>query len=175
MKKGLIVFALALVGCGGSDDPPDLTGMYMIDTRTESRAIAGGAKATCVAEGPAVTGNSFVRIGIDNEFGGTLVYSLCNVADGTDCSEQFNSFHANGGKWEIGPATSAAFSGGLCTLYHSEGSATAPADGKLRLEIKTWRVNSSAPQSECTLEAADDLSSSPDCDEHIVITATKVP
>lgn len=173
----------ALAACGGGGDSggtgggatgaPKLDGSYQITHHTESRAMSGGPAATCTTEGADVADPGFLHLAVDDT--GRLTWGQCKSSgDLATCTDEFYSFGSQGGVWKIGAATSASESGGLCTLYHAEGSVTVIGDSpkKIRLEIKEWDAYPMAGEKPCTLDAAGALSGDSDCAEHVVIEAT---
>lgn len=164
---------ITTVSCGSdSDGAPDITGMYQITRQTESLRSGPDMPATCGSEGPVVTTGAYLKLGLD-DFNGHLTWARCEDAAGAQCDEEFWTFSDLNGGWEIGAATSAAFSGGLCTLFHLEGSVTSTSNG-VRLVLKEWNEFPTATAAECTLDRADALAAQDDCDRHVVIEANSL-
>ena len=135
--------------------------------------MSGGSAATCTTEGADVADPGFLRLAVDDT--GRLTWGQCKSSgDLGTCTDEFYSFDSQGGAWKIGAATSASESGGLCTLYHAEGSVTVIGDSpkKIRLEIKEWDAYPMAGEKPCTLDSAGALGGDTDCAEHVVIEAT---
>lgn len=103
-----------------------------------------------------------------------LIWSLCTSPDPGTCLEEFFDFMDLDGRWQIGAATSAAYSGGGCTLWHAEGSVDLLEDGRVQLEIKEWRDYFTGAESECTLDRAETFSAEATCDAHTLIVAAPI-
>jgi hypothetical protein len=171
---GLMVAACG-GGGGGGGPAPAIAGIYTIEHHTRSEAAPGGAPATCLGEGPDVTAFSHLRIA-EHEFGG-LEWGVCTSADPASCDDQFYTFDDIDGVWDIGPANSAAYSGGLCTLYHAEARITVIGEAPLRvrLEIREWHAYPDGPQEDCEEDAATAIAGDETyCTEHRVIEATAI-
>ncbi|MFO0758036.1 MAG: hypothetical protein U0359_16185 [Byssovorax sp.] len=158
---------------GGTSGPPKLDGTYKITHHTESKAMSGGPSATCTKEGADASGPGFLRLATDDT--GRLGWGQCDSSsDVSTCTDEFYSFDKVGDAWQIGAATSASESGGLCTLFHAEGGVTVLGDNpkKIRIEIKEWDAYPMMGEKPCTLDSAKALSGDTDCAEHLVIEAT---
>jgi hypothetical protein len=174
--RALVATALLLGACGGGGgSAPDLVGMYSIDSHTESQA--GATPATCSGPGEVIP-PEFLQLSID-DFGGldSLAWALCETEQPSSCDPtDFFTFDDIDGEWTIGAATSAAFSGGGCTLFHAEGDVTQQSEEPvaIRLELKEWNEFESLSEEQCTIEAADALAEQDDCERHVIITATRL-
>ena len=160
---------LLLVACGGSGDSGskgDVTpfiGMYA--TTSHARAEMPGGSVSCSAAGDPVAGASpFLRLDVDTFFMDPDVLTLSNCADaaGTMCSETLVTLRAGGPGLEDESANSQTGGGTMCQLYYTRATATLTG-GMLQVEALEKFDAPNIASSDCTLERAQALTSSPDC------------
>jgi hypothetical protein len=156
-----------LVACGGaSDGGGDVTpfiGVYA--TTSHTRAEMPGSSVKCAESGqPVARPTPFFRLAVDTFFMDPDVLSVSNCTDAaaTMCTETLVTLRAGGPGLEDESANSQTGGGVMCQLYftHSDAKLTGAT-----VQIQTLE-KFDAPNiasSDCTLQRAQALASSPDC------------
>jgi len=167
VSRSLVVF---LVACGGSsgNETGDVTpfiGMY--STTSHTRAGVQGDNIKCADPGQPVTNATpYFRLAVYSFFQDPDVLSVSNCTDaaGTACTETSVTLRAGGPGLEEENANSSTGDGSLCQLYFTHTEATLTG-GTIEIETLDKYASPSVSSSDCTLQRAEALASSPDCRE----------
>jgi hypothetical protein len=157
-----------LVACGGSGgagstDVTPFIGVYT--TTSHSRAEMPGGNVSCTSAGDPVTSAApFFRVAVDTFFMDPDVLGVANCTDagGTMCIDALVTLHAGGAGLEDESANSQTGGGVMCQLYFGHASATLTG-GTIQIEVLSKFDAPNIASSDCTLERAQALKSSPDC------------
>jgi hypothetical protein len=156
-----------LVACGGgSDRGGDVTafiGTY--STTSHTHAETPGAKVSCTDAGQPVTSAApFFRLAVDTFFmdPDLLRLSDCTDAAATMCSETLVTLLAGGPGLEEESANSQTSDGVMCQLYFTRADAKLTGT-TLQIEVLAKFDAPNISLSDCTLQRAQALASSPDC------------
>jgi hypothetical protein len=172
-----IPFVLAaLAGCGGGS-LTDLEGVYTVSAWTTN-------PAGCAAEGPSVAeqrdplfylkGESFLGVEFVN-IKGCQTEADCKMLAGEADTIHIGEFSFDEGSDSAGWTSRSAFgfeNGGECTGSVTESIMTSPADGQIRIEVRTTDAAPFAPdgQGECADEAVEAAAAGQPCSELEVVT-----
>jgi hypothetical protein len=166
ISRGIFVLLVACGGSGGAGSTGDVTpfiGVYA--TTSHSRAELPGGDVSCTSAGDPVAGASpFIRLDVDTFFMDPDVLSVANCADpaGTTCTETLVTLRAGGPGLEDESANSQTGGGVMCQLYYSRATASLTG-GTLEVEALDKFDAPNIASSDCTLERAQALKSSPNC------------
>jgi|JI10StandDraft_1071094.scaffolds.fasta_scaffold189298_3 hypothetical protein len=176
MKTRIVALVIGtLAACGGDDgDGAAFVGVYQVTAHT--MAETPGSQVACTATGPAVVGPRYVKLAVDDFFDDPSFIRLseCDDAAGATCSETLTLFNP-GGPGLIEESANSQIGGGFpCQLYYSKATA-ALTGAALHIEILDKYDGTDRPASACTLEAAEGLASSTQCQRAERYDATRVP
>jgi len=168
MISRCVVVVSLLVACGGSSDRAggDVTpfiGVYA--TTSHTRAELPGDNVPCADPGePVVSPAPFFRLAVDTFFmdPDVLGVSDCTDAAGTSCRDAFVTLRAGGPGLEDESANSQTGGGLSCQLYFSHAEATLTGT-KLEVESLDKFDAPDISSSDCTVQRAEALSNSSDC------------
>jgi hypothetical protein len=162
LVRSMLVF---LVACGGGGDGGGVAsfiGLYATSSHTHAE-MPGGSVA-CADAGQPVTGTPFFRLDVYSFFEDPEVLAVSNCTDASEasCTETTVSLRAGGPGLDSVNASSQIGGGTMCQLYYTRNQAM--------LSGTTVQVESlqkyDAPNitaSECGVQRALALASSPDC------------
>lgn len=166
VSRSVLVF---LVACGGSSngggggDVTPFIGVYT--TASHTRAQMQGGKVSCASPGTPVTSAApFFRLAVDTFFmdPDILRVSDCTDAAATTCTDTIVTLRAGGPGLEDESANTQTGGGVMCQLYftHAEATLTGTA---IAIEVLDKFDAPNIPSSDCTLQRAEALATSPDC------------
>jgi hypothetical protein len=171
--RGIAIALLVVLGaCGGGADEVDLEGMYQVSYHTEAHSDVASMPVSCAAEGDAQTEPAYIRMipGFTSGF----ELEECTSSDPGSCTFTLWTFvEAIDGGWEWTTSSTQVGGGTTCALHHWEQVAVIDDAGELTVTLKEWADFNELPESECTLDAADELSGDPDCKHHERIVAAR--
>lgn len=175
MRWALGIALASAAACGGSgDDGAAFLGVYQVTAHVA--AVGQGAPIACDAAGTPVTTPAFVKLAIDEFFDDPSFIRLseCDDAAGAACTETLTTFNP-GGPGLITTSANSQIGGGFpCQLYYSKATATL-AEPALHLELIEKYDGTDRPAAQCTVEAAEGLAGSADCQRIERYDATRVP
>ena len=160
---------LLLVACGGggdgggSGDVTPFVGVYA--TTSHSRAQMQGGKVSCTAPGTPIVGAApFFQLAVDTFLmePDILRVSECTDAAATTCIETFVTLSAGGPGLQDESASSQTGGGVMCQLYFSHYDAKLTGQ-TIQIEALEKFDAPNISSSDCTLQRAQALASSPDC------------
>jgi hypothetical protein len=165
ISRSVLVVLLAACGGGssGSGDVTPFIGVYA--TTSHTHAETPGSSVTCADAGQPVSGATpFFRLAVDEFFMDPDVLSVSNCSDaaGASCTDTLVTLRAGGPGLQDESANSQTGGGVMCQLYftHNDAKLTG-ATVQIQALEKFDAPNISS--SDCTLQRAEALSSSPDC------------
>lgn len=175
MRRAVGIALVSAAACGGSgDDGAAFIGVYQVTAHVA--AVGQGARIACDAPGTPVATPPFVKLAVDDFFDDPRFIRLseCDDAAGTACTETLITFNP-GGPGLITTSANSQIGGGFpCQLYYSKATA-ALTGAALHIEILDKYDGTDRPASACTLEAAEGLASSTQCQRAERYDATRVP
>lgn len=155
-----------LVACGGGGngggDVTPFIGVYA--TTSHTRAEMPGSSVKCADAGPPVTSATpFFRLAVDSFFMDPDVLSVSNCTDaaGTMCTDTLVTLRAGGPGLQDENANSET-EGIPCQLHYTHSDATLNG-ATVQIETVEKYDAPNISSSDCTLQRAQALSSSPDC------------
>jgi hypothetical protein len=163
--RSTLVFLVACGGSAGSDagDAKLFVGTYA--TTSHTRAETPGSKVSCSSAGQPVAGATpYFRLAVD-EFlmdPSVLRLSQCTDAAATMCSETLVTLSAGGPGLQDDSANTQTGGGVMCQLYFTHAQATLTG-GAIDIEVLSKFDAPNISSSDCTLQRAQALASSPDC------------
>jgi len=150
-------------GTGGTGDATPFIGVYT--TTSHTRAEQPGGRVSCTAAGDPVSGAApFVQLAVDTFFMDPDILRVSNCADAaaTRCTETLVTLRAGGPGLEDESANTQTGGGVMCQLYFNRASATLTG-GMLQIEVLDKFDAPNIASSDCTLDRAEALASSPEC------------
>jgi hypothetical protein len=163
ISRGILVF---LVACGGAGDGADLTPFIGVYTTTShTHAELPGDHVSCTSAGDPVAGATpFFRVAVDTFFMDPEILTVenCTDAAGTACTDTLVTLRAGGAGLEDESANSQTGGGVMCQLYFTHAGATLTG-GAIQIEVLDKFDAPDVASSDCTVERARALQSSPDC------------
>lgn len=179
VSRVVMVAAVTLVACGGDDsgggdaDPEEFLGTYQVTSHRENHQQ--GSPVPCSDPGDEIQpgdpgGAPYFAIAVDEDFGADLmVFQVC-TGPGTGCSNTM--FHLEPAEDGLESTRSNTSTVGSCNLY--AGTSRLSLDGDVAtFEDRQWS-KFDVPESDCTLEAADALIGTPDCQDVVVWVGTRL-
>jgi hypothetical protein len=165
--RSVVVLLVACGGCNsGGQSAGDVTpfiGVYATASHTSAQMQGGSVK--CDAVGQPVTGaTQFFRLAIDSFFmdPDILRVSNCVDAEATNCSETLVTLRAGGPGLQDESANTQTGGGVMCQLYFTHSEAKLMGTG-IQVESLEKFDAPNISSSDCTLQRAEALASSPDC------------
>jgi hypothetical protein len=157
-----------LVACGGGSDDGggDVTpfiGVYA--TTSHTRAEIQGSSVKCTETGQPVTRpTAFFRLAVESFFmdPDVLTVSNCTDAAATMCTETLVTLRAGGPGLQDESANSQTGGGVMCQLYFTHSTATLNG-ATVQIETLEKFDAPNIASRDCTLQRAEALASSPDC------------
>jgi len=155
-----------LVACGGSSGSGDVTayvGVY--STTSHTRAETPGSSVKCADAGQPVTPAApFFRLAVDSFFMDPDVLSVSNCSDAaaTMCTETLVTLRAGGPGLLDESANSQTGGGAACQLHFTHSEATL-SGATVQVETLEKYDAPNISSSDCTVQRAQALASSPDC------------
>lgn len=178
MRRALAAGLLGLLGaaaCGGSggDDGAAFLGVYQVTAHVAAQGQ--GAPIACDTAGDPVATPAFVKLAVDEFFDDPSFIRLseCDDAAGAVCTETLTLFNPGGPGLVTESANSQIGGGFPCQLYYRKATATL-AEPALRLELIEKYDGTDRPAAQCTVEAAEGLAGSADCQRIERYDATRV-
>lgn len=175
MRRAVGIALVSAAACGGSgDDGAAFIGVYQVTAHVA--AVGQGARIACDAPGTPVATPPFVKLAVDDFFDAPRFIRLseCDDAAGTACTETLITFNP-GGPGLITTSANSQIGGGFpCQLYYTKATATL-AEPALHLELVEKYDGTDRPAAQCTVEAAEGLAGSPECQRIERYDATRVP
>lgn len=158
---------VVLVACGGNGggggDATRLVGVYATASRV--RAEMPGGKVSCTDPGSPVTGAApFFQLAVDTFFMDPDILRLreCTDAAATMCIETLVTLRA-GGPGLVNESANSLFAGGvMCQLYFTRYEA-ALNGAAITISVLDKYDAPNISSSDCTLQRAEALASSPEC------------
>jgi hypothetical protein len=150
-------------GDGGGGDVMPFIGVYA--TTSHTRAEMQGGSVKCAETGqPVANATLFFRLAVDSFFMDPDVLSVSNCADAaaTMCTETFVTLRAGGPGLEDESANSQTGGGVMCQLYFTHSDATLNG-ATVQIQTLDKFDAPNIASSDCTLQRAEALASSPDC------------
>lgn len=166
ISRSLLVLLVACGGGGsGSGDVTPFIGVYA--TTSHTRAEMPGTSVKCADAGqPVSSAAPFFRLAVDTFFMDPDVLSISNCTDAaaTMCTDTLVTLRAGGPGLQDESANSQPGSGGgiPCQLHFTHSDATLNG-ATVQIETLEKYDAPSISSSDCTLQRAQALSSSPDC------------
>jgi hypothetical protein len=159
---------LLLVACGGgadshSSDLKPFIGVYA--TTSHTRAETFGTSVKCADPGqPVASATPYFRLDVDSLFMDPDVLSVSNCTDaaGAMCTETLVTLRAGGPGLQDERANSQTGGGVMCQLYFTHSDATL-SGATVHIETLDKFDAPSIASSDCTVQRAEALASSPDC------------
>jgi hypothetical protein len=165
VSRSVVVLLVACGGSGGGGggDVRPFIGVYA--TTSHTRAEMPGGNVKCVDTGQPVAGATpFFRLAVDAFFMDPDVLSVSNCTDAgaTMCTDTLVTLRAGGPGLEDESANTQTGGGVMCQLYftHSDARLTGAT---VQIETLEKFDAPSVASSDCTLQRAQALASSPDC------------
>jgi hypothetical protein len=174
----VVVAGFSLVACGGDDggggsDPEDFLGNYQVRSHRENHQQ--GSPVPCSDAGAEIGpddpgGAPYFAIAVDEDFGADLmVFQVC-TGPGTGCSNTM--FRLEAGEDGLESTRSNTSTAGSCNLY--AGASRFSLDGEVAtFEDRQWS-RFDVLEADCTLEAADALIDTADCQDVVVWVGTRL-
>jgi hypothetical protein len=168
ISRSVLVLVL-LVACGGGggdsggDDVTPFIGVYA--TMSHTRAEMPGGSVSCTDPGQPITSAApFFRLAVDTFFMDPSMLSLgeCTDAAGTDCTDTFVTLRAGGPGLQDETANSQTGGGVMCQLYFTHIDATL-SGAMIQIQSLDKFDAPNIASSDCTLQRAQALASSPNC------------
>jgi hypothetical protein len=168
ISRSVLVLVLVLwVACGGGGggggSVTQFVGVYA--TTTHTRAEMPGGKVSCTDPGqPVTSAMPFFRLAVDEVFMDPDVLSVGNCSDaaGTTCTDTIVSMRAGGPGLQDESANTQTGGGVMCQLYFSHYDAKLTGQ-TIQIEALEKFDAPNISSSDCTLQRAQALASSPDC------------
>jgi len=166
ISRSVVVVLLAACGGGGGDSGGDVTpfvGVYA--TTSHTRAEMQGSSVKCADTGQPVSGAApFFRLAVDEFFmdPDVLAVSNCSDAAGMSCTETLVTLRAGGPGLQDESANSQTGGGVMCQLYFTHNDAKLTG-AMVQIQALEKFDAPSISSSDCTLQRAEALTSSPDC------------
>lgn len=163
--RSSLVLLIACGGGGGSGggDVKPFIGVYA--TTSHTRAEMPGSSVKCADAGPPVSSPMpYFRLDVDSVFmdPDVLTVSNCTDAAGTMCAETIVTLRAGGPGLQDESANTQTGGGTMCQLYFTHSDATLNG-AMVQIETLDRFDAPSIASSDCTLQRAEALASSPDC------------
>jgi len=177
-----LVLGLALAACGGGDDDDggddasgeDVVGTYQVTSHRENHQQ--GSPVACDDPGPEIepgdpSGAPVFAIAVDDFIDDPdfLVFQTCDDA-GAECADTLIHLERSGNLFEKTDANTQT-GDASCNLYAGRSSLTL-SGGVATLEDRRWS-DFDHPASDCTLEAADALIGTAECQDVVVWVGTR--
>jgi hypothetical protein len=179
ISRVVMVAAVSLVACGGDDggggaDPEDFLGNYQVTSHRENHQQ--GTPVPCSDPGEEIQpddpgGAPYFAIAVDEDFDSPdlMVFQVC-TGPGTGCSNTM--FRLEPGEDGLESTRSNTSTAGSCNLY--AGISRFSLDGDVAtFEDRQWS-SFDVPESDCTLDAADALIGTADCQDVEVWVGTRL-
>lgn len=163
--RSLLVLLVACGGGGGSGtgDVAPFIGVYA--TTSHTRAEMPGSSVKCADAGqPVTSATPFFRLAVDTFSMDPDVLSISNCTDAAAmmCTDTLVTLRAGGPGLQDDSANSQTGGGVMCQLYFTHSDATLNG-ATVQIETLDKFDAPNIASSDCTLQRAQALSSSPDC------------
>jgi hypothetical protein len=165
ISRSVLVLLVACGGGGGGSggDVTPFIGVYA--TTSHTRAEVPGGHVRCADPGqPVASAVPFFQLAVDTFFMDPDVLSISNCTDATPttCTETLVTLHAGGPGLEDESANTQTGGGVMCQLYFMHADA-ALTGATITIEALDKFDAPNIASSDCTLQRAQALASSPDC------------
>jgi len=180
ISRVLAVAAVSLVACGGDDDSggsvdgDDFLGDYQVTSHRENHQQ--GSPVPCSDPGVEIQpddpgGAPYFRIAEDEDFDAPdlFVFEVC-TGPGTGCSSTI--FHLEVGEDGLESTRSNTSTAGSCNLY--AGTSRFSLDGAVATFSDRQWSRFDVRESDCTIEAAEDLIGTAECQDVVVWIGTRL-
>jgi hypothetical protein len=178
----VVAVAVSVAACGGDDDdggaggtdPDDFLGTYQVTSHRENHQQ--GDPVSCSDPGEEIQpddpgGAPYFAIAVDDDFDDPdlFVFQVC-TGPGTGCSSTMFRLEAGGDGLESTRSNTSTT--GSCALY--AGTSRLSLDGAVAtFEDRQWS-RFDVPDSDCTIEAAEALIGTADCQDVVVWIGTRL-
>lgn len=156
-----------LVACGGGGsgggDVTPFIGVYATTSHTRAEMPGGSVKCTDAGQ-PVTSATPFFRLAVDSFFMDPDVLSISNCTDAaaTMCTDTLVTLRAGGPGLQDESSNSQTGGGVMCQLYFTHSDATLNG-ATVQIETLDKFDAPNISSSDCTLQRAQALASSPDC------------
>lgn len=165
VSRSVLVLLAACGGSGGGGGGSVTPFIGVYTTTSHSRAEMPGGNVRCTDPGqPVVNGSPFFRLDVDAVVMDPDVLGLseCSDATGTSCVDRVVTLRAGGPGLEDESANTQTGGGVMCQLYFTHAQATLTGT-TIEIEVLDKFDAPNLSSSDCTLQRAEALASSPDC------------
>ncbi|HTJ46955.1 MAG TPA: hypothetical protein VL463_32855 [Kofleriaceae bacterium] len=173
MRRAIGIIFVAACGGGSTRSGTDFVGTYAVTAHHMN--MMQGTTVACSDSGPSVTnGPMYFALIVDPFFDDPSFIKMQTCTAPGTCTDTLDTFNPGGPGLEELSANTQTGGGTNCNLYAGHGTVTLTGD-VAHVEVRSWFESPNLQSSDCTLDKAEALRSSPDCETVEVWDGTRMP
>jgi hypothetical protein len=173
MRHALGVLVVAACGGGSGQSGADFVGTYAVSSHHMN--MMQGTTVACTDAGPSVAnGPMYFALVVDPFFNDPSFIKMQTCTQPGDCTDTLDTFNPGGPGLEELTGNTQTGGGATCNLY--AGLGTVMLTGEVaHVEVRNWFDSIDVAASDCTLDRAEALRATPDCESVEVWDGTRMP